>query len=543
MNFAQCLIAFLDEIENGCFPELGESTDSIETFNQIKHWMHYCTKNHTECQMEQGLPSGLPTRLVEIEACGSFRLTTNFPGDCRYTALSYRWGSDTSYTLRAETEAQMREGASIAELPKTLRDACTITSRLGIKYIWIDRLCIFQDCTNDWAHEASKMAQVYRNATCTIFAACSSNEQGGCFRRRKASRILPLNLKSSPLFWGRVRISKYTYWHEKLGYLSNRGWIYQERNLSSRILYFARDEVHWECGMGLFSEVCPSFESLRDHSKRRLAAYSRGNLIDRARSWAEIVHQYSSKSLTYESDKLPALSGMAQAMQTPSNDQYLAGLWKQTLLLDLCWEVDPEVVGQRTKTYQAPSWSWANLASGVWYRRIDESEETTYFATVKEAHVELVGENPMGQVRHGQITLSGHLQPVQLQWAATATGSEAIIMTRFDGTPIPGRHPQRYSARLDTAEIWPQGGKSMPAYLLALLHHSDCTVWGLLLVPCDLHKGFSTYLHSVGIQSGERGVYRRVGFAKLVLARFSDFQREKMLAWVSEAALQDVVIV
>lgn len=504
--------------------------------------------------MERGIPSELPTRLVEIKAASGsfrFRLTTTFPEGCQYTALSYRWGSDTSYSLRADTEAHMRNFVSTTELPNTLRDACIITSRLGLSYIWIDRLCIFQDSNSDWAYESSRMAQVYRNAFCTISAACASNEQSGCFRRRRTSSILPLDLQSCPFTEGKVRIMGNSILdeegYEMMDHLTDRGWIFQERCLSRRTLYFGRNQVYWECRLGVFGEACPSDRTLFEFWKKPLAVYPEGDWNARAEAWANIVDVYSSKRLTYQSDRLPALSGMAYEMQHPLKDQYLAGLWRQTLLRDLCWVPDTPI-GTPT-AYQAPSWSWASHSSHVQFRdgARKMGEIRGDLATVKQAHVETASENPFGQVRNGWITLSGHLQLVQLeplsahlQLVQLGRKFGVTLTATVDGAPI----SPLFTFHPDNADSRPQSWNNTQAYCLPLFH--DCLpsfeyydfymqVYCLLLVP---HSGTSSLSNS--IHMGQASVYERIALGTM---SFSKEKEKDVLDWILEAPLQEVTIV
>lgn len=55
--------------------------------------------------------------------------------------------------------------------------------------------------------------------------------------------------------------------------------------------------------------------------------------------WEELVHRYIKRRLTFFSDKLPALSGIAKQMQPLLGPGYFAGLWEQDLLHGLFWEV------------------------------------------------------------------------------------------------------------------------------------------------------------------------------------------------------------
>lgn len=75
---------------------------------------------------------------------------------------SYCWGGDSEYKLIEDSFGDLQKNRPLSWFPDTLRDAILITRALGIKYLWIDALCIFQDSNHDWTTEASKMAEIYR---------------------------------------------------------------------------------------------------------------------------------------------------------------------------------------------------------------------------------------------------------------------------------------------------------------------------------------------------------------------------------------------
>lgn len=94
--------------------------------------------------------------------------------------------------------------------------------------------------------------------------------------------------------------------------------------------------------------------------------------------WTTIVRRYSRCNLTYSSDKLPALSGLAQnfSMVRGSDfpldgNSYLAGIWRSHLPYALCWfqdifrSEDVELRRYRPDPYRAPSWSWASVEGAV----------------------------------------------------------------------------------------------------------------------------------------------------------------------------------
>lgn len=67
----------------------------------------------------------------------------------------------------------------IENLPQTFLDAVLLTGGLGLRYLWVDSLCILQDSREDWAHEAPLMASVYGNAYVTIAADAAKNTNAG----------------------------------------------------------------------------------------------------------------------------------------------------------------------------------------------------------------------------------------------------------------------------------------------------------------------------------------------------------------------------
>ena len=100
--------------------------------------------------------------------------------------LSHCWGTSRRLMATKETLKDLQGGVAVSSLPETFRDAIVITRRLGIRYLWIDYLCIIQDDPQDWEREASKMADVYRNSYLTISAAASADSSSGCFPARTA---------------------------------------------------------------------------------------------------------------------------------------------------------------------------------------------------------------------------------------------------------------------------------------------------------------------------------------------------------------------
>ena len=72
-----------------------------------------------------------------------------------------------------------KAGIDYTRLPRRFQDAIAISRRLGVRYLWIDSLCILQNCPNDWRRESAKTQHVYSNAYVTLAADGSRDSSGG----------------------------------------------------------------------------------------------------------------------------------------------------------------------------------------------------------------------------------------------------------------------------------------------------------------------------------------------------------------------------
>jgi hypothetical protein len=58
--------------------------------------------------------------------------------------------------------------------------------------------------------------------------------------------------------------------------------------------------------------------------------------------WQRMVEEFTWLQLSYEEDRLPAFSGLAQQYRNRLKSEYLAGLWRKNLGADLLWFAYPE---------------------------------------------------------------------------------------------------------------------------------------------------------------------------------------------------------
>jgi hypothetical protein len=134
--------------------------------------------------------------------------------------------------------------------------------------------------------------------------------------------------------------------------LTTRGWVFQERLLYRRILYFSKGKLMWECMDKTYCE-CGSLTG-RYTSSEHGTVISKKTFTD---SWHRIIGAYTSLKLTYQVDKLPALSEIAQLFSENYPDGvYAGGFWSETLPDGLQWSVsDTEELKVRSEQH-APTY-------------------------------------------------------------------------------------------------------------------------------------------------------------------------------------------
>lgn len=126
--------------------------------------------------------------------------------------------------------------------------------------------------------------------------------------------------------------------------------------------------------------------------------------------WHRVVEEYSRLALTFESDRLPALQGLAAQFQAYQSFRFLAGLWEHSLILDLLW--DAESAKLRPEKRSMPTWSWASVASHASYPESDIVAGIKAVADVVHIASTWDGKRRKQYSEPGRITLLGYLAPV-----------------------------------------------------------------------------------------------------------------------------------
>jgi hypothetical protein len=151
-----------------------EYTGLKSTLNTVQRWIKRCIKEHPKCQARRGSQPWIPTRLLDltpaggrVDICRLVERSEAVAGEA-YVTLSHRWESSQVSVLTDQNLPAFRKEICISHtsLSRTFRECIAVVRHLGIRYLWIDSLCIIQsgDGGADWRREAMIMDKVYTNS-------------------------------------------------------------------------------------------------------------------------------------------------------------------------------------------------------------------------------------------------------------------------------------------------------------------------------------------------------------------------------------------
>ena len=348
---------------------------------QIKTWIDNCKSLDQSCCSRPKYcdKQGHPFRLLflgdEHVPCPRLVDVNTMDSEIEYVTLSHRWDSSTKATETTRENILIAyQSISLDVYPGHFKEAMSLTKRLGFKYMWIDSLCIIQDCPEDWSKQATLMHQIYSNGALNLALLQHYTDGKPMDEVDVNAEVLGCNLTiSDPSGSSRELIcwkpENFDYVLQT-SHLYSRGWTFQERLLSPRTVHFGK-QLYWECCSRRASTTfpltvdCPTvfadnfilnFKYLTLNANQDVA----GELH---RIWCSVVRDYSKRDFTKQSDRSIALSGVAKRLQhiySLSNDEYLYGLWKPCLPEQLLWGFEDGHRVNINRTNAGPSWSWVS---------------------------------------------------------------------------------------------------------------------------------------------------------------------------------------
>lgn len=458
----------------------------------------------------------LPTRVVYVGTDDEQDPPRLYSGNgeiAGYVALSYCWGGYQRHQTEKNRIERYMDALPLKELPKSLQDAIILTRALGIRYIWIDSLCIMQDCDEDKHREITRMANIYKNAIFTISAArAKSCEEGflGVQNKRvsllRVSIKLPMNclngaIGSVVLYPSRVQFR----YNDGIVPIARRSWTYQEKLLSRRVVSLFEDAMEWSCyschlsddrlgsdelgatdsgylnvTKDLFERSHHLWQLLRLYSKQK--HISPKDLRNLSILWWRAVQEYTLGSLSNLDDRLPAIAGIASEFHSMTGDVYIAGLWKSHLIRDLQWRTCPQFyelpndTGNRDPKYDAPTWTWAFTHECTIWMSSKHYDLDSDRVEIIDCKVNLVSAfAPFGSVNGGELKIRAPLKFLNGREPEDMLGLKGNNRGSIGGVLFDGRS-RRHVNELTSL----RGGEASPiesteVWFLGLSKHADLT--------------------------------------------------------------------
>ncbi|KAK8108071.1 HET-domain-containing protein [Apiospora kogelbergensis] len=357
-------------------------TDRVNVEADCRKWMDHCRENHQhlcakpDWSTKLPPPSGKDFRLIEInETYDKFKVSrvgkaspdSSMQEDAlEYAALSYVWGKARNRTLQLRTQniEDLRQWTSSDRLDNTVKDAVEVTRRLGLRYLWVDSLCVIQDeargetASDTQQSQIDQMASIYGCALVTIVATAGEDASAGLagISSSREARQMARDVKDN------FNVLLPIDYDTSYGKWDTRGWTLQEKLLSRRMLVFGENHASFHCRHGVLREDMPavhagngpaqmpylSMPSCDDGQTKK--NWEGGPVLLRSPffdEYAKLLEQYTSRNMTRSTDILNGVSGLLKALENmrslvPNSSRddthTLYGLPEDYLDLALLWQ-------------------------------------------------------------------------------------------------------------------------------------------------------------------------------------------------------------
>lgn len=390
--------------------------------------------------------------------------------DTKYVALSYVWGNFPMFRLQKDNfEMLSTEGSLDAirnELPKTINDALDLVREMGLRYLWVDSLCLVQDDEDDVSLGIEQMNSIYQGSHFTIVAASGTHAGAGIPGIGSTPRgIHQITKNVSPNLEMSILYS--IDWHLKRSTHHRRGWTLQELVLPRRAVIFIDNQAYFRCqevnwGEGSWADKRTHWLDADDSNISRIPDPNDGFLPS---FWAyqKLCEDYSRRQLRSDGDALRAISGISRPLASGMETLMVEGL--PGYYLDHFMLFISSDGNMRRRTGFA-SFSWAGWEGGiVWPRenymwRDDSSGEQTWNPT-----------NIVNWFKYKRV----------VQWNALKPSGSLEHLSSFRGGEMPSllvELMRLYPNAFPTADVDPQRQHdAFPKYSSSGSYNSDIPDW------------------------------------------------------------------
>ena len=335
----------------------------------LKSWLDLCNHHHGAQCSPRVDRQGPDIRLIDTkDQCIVSKRILDSSTRQDYVALSYVWGDVEQIYLPpggAYSELTKKRSLRNLKLSKTIADAMQLIEQLGLRYLWVDALCINQDDLSDKERHIARMGFVFQNALFTIIAASGSDCDAGLpgirsgtrFKRQilvEAGNITLLSSVQHP--YENILTPDTSKW-------ARRAWTFQEELLSRRRLIFTDEQVWWRCPRATWCEQSQletedAIGFLVSGQEADISLRERYSML-RPKDYFELVSKFAQRELSYPSDALNAFNGILSILTDYSNEQFFWGFASSSFERQLYWA--GKVKARTTLPEDCfPSWSWVD---------------------------------------------------------------------------------------------------------------------------------------------------------------------------------------
>lgn len=340
------------------------ATTLTQSLTLISHWIKTCCHSHRDTCGLSDISQKNKLDRVRLVDVASRTLVHLDPRGCSYAALSYVWGQKTEEYLKFANEIQQGDDGIAAlpsSAPEIIEDGMEVCRRLGIPFLWVDLYCVDQHDPVRKTADIRDMGLIYRQALITFIA----GESGSRLLHSAADSLEKEQLVEK--IHGRSYITSSISVREQLhcSAWNQRGWTYQEGALAQRIAFFGQHDISFLCGAGHWRESLHSGRYGHSAHITDLDLRSASHYMLHANDWLRdsewsfedfetTLSVFSERALSYESDKLNAISGCLNVLGRRKGVQFLHGLPSVDFHYALLWRGEYD---RRRPGF--PSWSWA----------------------------------------------------------------------------------------------------------------------------------------------------------------------------------------
>ncbi|KAF4984894.1 hypothetical protein FZEAL_47 [Fusarium zealandicum] len=322
-------------------------------FESIKHRLTFCDEKHNGRCKALFAKEILTTRMIDVER----RIVVSCPPNCEYIALSYVWGG----------VIPIQRALELRQLPPTIEDAITVTKKLGMRYLWVDALCIDQSPSPSPEQLAIKQQQlkmmdlIYASAYLTLVALSGTSSNSGL----PGVSSFPRSRQVEEIIDGHIFISvppAHAAEHEDPIW-RRRAWTFQEAIFSRRSVYFTDHSFFFHCPEAYLPEaldIKTAYSRPNRNDSKNLDAAKSGIIL----GYRFLAEEYTRRDMTRDEDSLNAFMGILSGFQRHNLlSGFVFGLPLEHYPESLGWMHDFQATVRRRAGF--PTWSWVGWAGAM----------------------------------------------------------------------------------------------------------------------------------------------------------------------------------